>query len=142
MGNKSTAIATGQGTVWITVSTLNRFVKCEIQNVLYVPELSYQLFSVAFIDCKGLKTPFHNGMCKIYKKEQVVAEQKLFNGLYFLNIVTSECKANNIEHRMISNLDLWHQRLAHVQGWKHWSNYGKSSRAPIPKHKSIRSEKC
>lgn len=157
MGDKSIVTATGKGTVWITLLVQKKQLRCKLQNVLFVPELSYQLFSVGCVDTKGMVTAFKNKTCTISQNDKIVAEGKLRSGLYYLCTVTNDYASKNEEQAMLADLGLWHQRLAHVHsdgiiemvkrnivtGIKIGSSktvsscsgclYGKNTRAPTPK---------
>lgn len=69
MGDKSTIAATGKGLNWITLPVQKEMLRFKLQNVLFVPELSYQLFPIRCVDKESMvaaleKTKFAN-YCRI-----------------------------------------------------------------------------
>ena len=167
MGDNSSVTAHGRGTTWISLLVNGHSVRCKLQNVLYVPELSYQLLSVGVMDDMGLETTFGDNVCRITKGTRLMAMGTLHNGLYVLNTSSGSQspKETQREMAMVANLNLWHQRLAHVhedgirtmvrngvvEGIKLDPNqklgtcsgcvYGKSTRAQIPKQGGTRTKK-
>lgn len=90
--------------------------KCEAKNVLYLPGLSCNLFSVKRIAKAGLQVCFEEGKAEVKKNGAVVAFGRLNGKLYELDIF---CKRSEMGSAMISgkvsrNAVLWHQRFGHV----------------------------
>lgn len=103
--------AVGIGNIHCFVFVNNNFVKCKLQNVLYVPELKQNLLSVKRLEKLGHKLIFESGKVNIYLHGKLIAEgfrDTLYKlKLYFDN---SECYANHTEE----NIKLWHARLGHL----------------------------
>lgn len=90
--------------------------KCEAANVLYLPDLSCNLFSVKRIAKSGLQVCFDDDKAEVKKNGVVVAVGRLKGKLYELDIF---CKRSEMGSAMVSgkvsrNVVLWHQRYGHV----------------------------
>lgn len=103
------AIGTGNIRISASVSRkVNR--KGTLHDVLHVPDLKQNLFSVKSATSRDLIIQFGHTRCWIKnKRSQIHAMGTLVNKLYYLDLVDSDhraCKA--------SCNDIWHQRLAHA----------------------------
>ena len=87
----------GEGTVAITCIVDNKRVPCLIQNIQYVPGLTYGLLSCKVLNRKGLSILLEDEIARIRLKDgTVVAESLKMGKLYFLNMDnTSPAKNNN-----------------------------------------------
>ncbi|CAI5771537.1 Retrovirus-related Pol polyprotein from transposon TNT 1-94 [Podarcis lilfordi] len=106
--------AKGAGSMSLKCNINNECIENTISRVLYVPELSCNLISVSTLDKKGFQITFGNGECKVTKNGKVVAQAKLINGVYELDL--SENQSAKVAHSSQKNeadLDLWHRRLGH-----------------------------
>ncbi len=114
LGNGKFAKVVGQGKIRIKIMVEGRRTTCEINNVLLVPELGYQLLSVPMFDKSGLETSFHSGRCIIKRASTTVATGTMVGNLYKLD---THCENHNYTSKALvaTSLQLWHQRLAHVQ---------------------------
>lgn len=103
--------AVGIGNVQISVK-LNRQVqrKATMYNVLHVPDLKQNLFSVHSAATRGMIIHFGHSRCWIKNKaNQVHAMGTLVGKLYYLDLESSVHKANQV-----ASNTFWHQRLAHI----------------------------
>lgn len=81
--------------------------KCRLENVLFVPKLSYSLLSVSKASEAG-KTKFG---CKILNKEKkIIASATRFGNLYYLEY----CKEEKLNVAEKGNEMLWHRRYGHI----------------------------
>ena len=85
--------------------------KCTLHDVLYVPELSYSLFSVSKATKRGITVTFDDTKCFLLDKDQeIVAEGVKKGRLYYL-----ECDLPHIEKvNSIETNQLWHRRYGHL----------------------------
>jgi len=86
--------------------------KCKLENVLYVPKLSYSLLSVSKASEAGKTTKFDKKGCKIFNKEKkVIAIATKHGNLYYLDHSKKGESANttNCDNEM-----LWHRRYGHI----------------------------
>ena len=87
--------------------------KLTLHDVLYVPELNYNLISIGKLSDKGYLSSFHLNFCKIeFKKNFAIKCLKNANNMY-------ELKTKNTIHALISvgiekDWSLWHYRLGHL----------------------------
>ena len=72
-GNSNTADVAGTGCFVLELSVNGSVIKSELNNVLHVPDLGYQLLSVSTLDRSGLTTCFGAGQCKIHKNSILFA---------------------------------------------------------------------
>ncbi|KZC07576.1 Copia protein [Dufourea novaeangliae] len=86
---------------------------CELENVLYIPELRGNLMSVSAIDKQGGKVEFYNGQVKICKNERVIFRGKRNDGgLYAVKEITDE--GSVLMTTKHNSVRLWHYRLGHL----------------------------
>ena len=165
MGDNSPTKAVGKGTIRIAMQTDNGFVNGLLTEVLYVPGIAKNLFSVSKSTSEGLKIEFSTKFCFIRNNNgTVVGKGVRENNLYKLS-----CRTNNPERALladtkIDNVELWHRRFGHlgVNGLKLLSKlnmvndfdfddntelklctsciYGKQHRTPFPNHSDTRAK--
>ena len=87
---------------------------CQLHDVLYVSDLSYNLLSISKMTEAGKKVNFHNDLCLIRDQKERVIDIALKKGnLYYLNCVNHYhpprvCVAENESERV------WHRRYGHL----------------------------
>lgn len=105
--------AVGSGNIQISIK-LNRQVqrKATLYDVLHVPLLKQNLFSVKSTTSKGMMIQFGHSRCWIKdRSNRVHAMGTLVGKLYYLDLKSSVHRANLV----ISNTHtVWHRRLAHI----------------------------
>ena len=70
LGDGHTVKAVGRGVVLLTISTDDvKTNKCKLQDVLYVPKLSFNLLSVVASTKAGMLVQFTEGGCEIFDGE-------------------------------------------------------------------------
>ena len=113
LGDGSSLEGPAEGTVILdTVLPNGRAKKCRIENVLYVPKLSYSLLSVSKASEAGKITRFNRTGCEILNKEKrVVATATRVGNLYYLEYCR---KVQNLNVTEKSNEMLWHRRYGHI----------------------------
>lgn len=86
-----------------------------IENVLYVPKLKKNLFSVGVCTRKGFDVVFRRKIAQIKRGNEVVANGiKQSNGvcrMLFRVVKTGSAEEANLA---ATNLNVWHERLGHV----------------------------
>lgn len=120
-------IAVAKNGEWITayhsgtvrmISIVNgKRIPCTVHNVLYVPSLRCNLFSVLKIESKGMKVVFSNGKVYVYNRSEVVATGVRHGKLYELDFYTvTDCKSDSmlVCGRIDKSLELWHRRFGHL----------------------------
>ena len=112
LGNRSTVTAIGKGSVQMRLQVDDRITKCLFQNVLYIPNLGFQLISVPIMDKRGFTTEFGHGRVKITRKGKTIATGSMSkSGLYVLD---KSPKTVQRDRALAASLKIWHHRLAHV----------------------------
>jgi len=118
LGDGSTVEAVGVGNVCVRmVFTGIESKKAVLYDVLYVPKLRCNLFSVRAAAGKGNMLQFGHTRCWIWDKNRKLRGMgSLVDKLYQL-----DCEAVPREHASVAtmqrnDIDLWHQRLGHLNG--------------------------
>ena len=107
---------TKRGTVKLKLKQLDGTYKsATLHDVLYVPELLYNLLSISKATDFGKRVKFDDSMCKIINEDQgAVGSAMKCGSLYYLN-----CQKFN-QRQMInaakeqSNIAIWHHRYGHL----------------------------
>ncbi len=122
VGDAQTIPSLGEGTVSITCIVNSKPVSCHIQDVQYVPNLTYGLISCFVLNCRGLGAHFKDGVCKVHDKQGcVIAETVRDGSLYYLNMKaspslmphTSINADTDTAFVILPSFDLVHKWLAH-----------------------------
>lgn len=119
LGDGRTVDVVGTGTVKIAMLFDNyNTMNCEIENVLYVPKLSCNLFSVKSATNKGKVVQFGHSKCWIRDANgKLCGTGSLVNKMYQLNCETiSQKEYASVASADQTGMDLWHQRLGHTNG--------------------------
>ena len=86
----------------------------ELCNVLFMPKLTCNLFSVSTVVARGYVVQFDKNDLHIYiKKNEIIGQGKLMGKLYHLCCQSCE-SAFVLNASKTSELDLWHHRLGHL----------------------------
>ena len=118
-----TTFVEGIGDIPIEINIRNQWERGLLTDVLYVPTLQRNLFSVSSAACKNVDTLYNKNGCQMLADGVVVMEGSLEGMLYKLHIraLTSPSHANVITSFGTSSkadgtrsLAIWHQRLCHV----------------------------
>ena len=90
--------------------------ECVLYNVLYVPQLSYNLFSVSRATEMGKTISFDKTSCRVYNaNEKLIAVASKIGSLYFLNCCSHQVNvADNQCHELVTKEEMWHRRLGHL----------------------------
>ena len=119
LGDGRSVNAYGYGQVDITMILGNKEKdqrKSILTKVLYVPKLATNLFSARAAASKGKVVQFGHTLCWIKdSKGQVVARGRLVGNMYRLDCkVDKHGNQASIANETGAKLDLWHQRMAHL----------------------------
>lgn len=112
-----------------------------VKDVLCVPSLTTNLLSVSELIKNGNNVVFEASNCYIRNKvNELVATASLNNGVYKLDIKTTDCL---LAAPAVANAELWHRRLAHINisDLKKMKN-GTVDGLSYPEETSNMSEKC
>ncbi len=90
--------------------------ECKLHNVLFVPNLSYNLLSVSNVAEAGKSVSFEETTCNIFRSDgEMIAIANKVGCLYYLDIQPIvECSNAVNEGTEPSNEMLWHQPYGHL----------------------------
>ena len=109
--------AVGRGVVLLeTKLPSGRTKKCKLQDVLYVPKLSYNLLSVSKITDAGKSTRFGEANCQILDEQRkLIAVANRVGDLYYLNCHSHLQKVHTAANKSLETKeDIWHRRYGHL----------------------------
>ena len=93
LGDGHKVKATKRGKVSVTTRVPEGRQKCTLHDVLYVPELAYNLFSVSRASGKGKKVIFSKKTCQVREPDgRVLASGKCRGSLYHLELANDQYK--------------------------------------------------
>ena len=114
LGNGHHLNAVGRGTVYVDLSSGDNQ-KCKLSNVLYVPDLSYNLLSVPQAMAKVDRTVFTSTKCEFLGADgTVVATGRRDGGLFYLNCGGKHVTAHVTQESDTLPEELWHKRYGHL----------------------------
>ena len=97
LGGRSRVLTTGTGTVPVRMRADMRWHSAELQDVLFVPDLSCNLLSVARLTQRGAKVQFLGDGCQFYdRRGQLTCEGHLQGNLYLMDMQPTSPKASRI----------------------------------------------
>ena len=117
LGNGTDCEAVGIGRVAVNM-VCEGTVKCYVlSDVLYVPNLVNNFFSVTAATLKGHKITFKGKQCSFFRDGKLIATDHRMNHLWYIDCASSDthdtCAVMKDAHDK-GTLVLWHQRLGHV----------------------------
>ena len=114
LGDGRALMATSRGTVSMEMKLPNNKTRrCKLLDVLYVPNLSYNLLSVSKAAEAGKVTNFDDIHCQIFdSKRKLIAVATRIGSLYYLNCKSSREQASPIKEESKENM--WHRRFGHL----------------------------
>ncbi|CAG9137695.1 unnamed protein product [Plutella xylostella] len=111
VGNGTAISAMGRGQVAAQVFNGSEWIDTTIDNVLFVPELKTNLFSVNRAADRGYVMLTDDSGCKFYKQKQVCAIANRVGNMYYMDLRYKNSAANVTQVK--SELYEWHERLVH-----------------------------
>ena len=118
LGDGHNLKASGKGTVLLQMSLHDGTMrKCSLNDVLYVPSLSYNLLSVSKAAEAGKTTRFNKTSCEILTSEgKIVSEGTKVGSLYYLDCHLDCLHAANTAENQTQETteDTWHRRFGHL----------------------------
>lgn len=120
IGNGEIILAHGKGEIDIFSFNGTEWKRNYLAEVLYVPDLKYNLFSVAAALDKGLELSLNHQKCNLRKNGSVVAMGDRLNNMYRMKfkVLLSQIKEKSAMDACIhvgkrEDFQVWHERLAH-----------------------------
>jgi hypothetical protein len=115
LGNNETVDAIGRGEIIMNMKTNNKPVEATLTEVLHVPQLAKNLFSISQATKHGWEGKFSNEKIYLYHPRT-----KTFGGVGIRegNLYALQCKVTvptaNLTTAKPTNVTLWHERLGHL----------------------------
>ena len=115
LGDGRTVKAEGKGSVCLRIRDNKQIEKkISLSSVLFVPDLSCNLFSVRDITDKGNRMMFDDITCNVITRGDVVIASGYKRGNLYVLDGTADRQPDEALVAAQPSSDLWHQRLAHV----------------------------
>lgn len=101
--------ATGRGDVTLMMNMADGKSRCTLHDVLYVPNLTVNLFSVSKAAQAGKRTEFTKDGCHVRGKgDQLIARGYQDRNLYYLD------QGREQHHMYTASVSTWHRRFGHL----------------------------
>ena len=114
LGDNHVIKSAGCGTVKIQLAQKNgSYLDCTLYDVLYVPELSFNLLSISRITDRGKTVTFDEFTSDIICEDGEIIGSAIKNGcLYYLSCKNIKQRVNAA--RVSAGVNVWHQRYGHL----------------------------
>lgn len=112
IGNGKYISATGKGDINILAFDGRTWNEKHLSNVLYVPQLKYNLFSAGAALEKELQLHSDNGMCQLKKNGETILMGERQGKLYHMKIKNIPVEKNSEAHVTICTFQEWHEHMA------------------------------
>ena len=112
LGDGRSLNAIGYGVVTLTMELR----KCDLHDVLLVPDLSYNLVSMSKATEAGKTVEFSNDVCSITNQwGKKIATASRISGLYYVDCQSNSCQVNTVRVKgQESKKSTWHRRVGHL----------------------------
>ncbi len=108
LGNNTIMHAKGQGSIKMDLKVYNKLINGILTNILYVPELCKNLFSIGKVISRNLTLQFQQDEVIIFKQSQPIMTVTRRNSLYYVNGLAIPPLQVNLT--MTSNeVQIWHE---------------------------------
>ncbi|XP_029665843.1 uncharacterized protein LOC115237128 [Formica exsecta] len=115
LGNSGQCKVTGSGTVIIDKLVNGKWQQARIEDVLLVPDIKKNLFSVGACARKGYNVIFDKQSVVLMKRGKIQAVgHKQSNDIYKLFFKVNAQNSGNEANMSATNLRQWHERLRHI----------------------------
>lgn len=115
LGDNEECPVLGSGTINIKKFVNGVWVQSTINNVLYVPGLKKNLFSVGVCAENGFTTIFEESQVKVMREDKLVASGIRQNNRIYRMLFVVVPPGEKIEANVsVANFRMWHERLGHV----------------------------
>jgi len=112
IGDSSCIEVEGHGTIEVLALVKGQWEPRTVEDVLYVPKLKKNLFSVGATTNKNLKVVFKDNKMEVYGKRLLAVGIKQTNQCYKMLFKTASKPQANVS--TTDSIMLWHERLGHV----------------------------
>ena len=116
LGDDRIVQALGKGNVHIEIKSKKKYEPRRLVDVLYVPDLGKNLFSVSATAKRGYSVEFNQHTCLILDQNGTISGSgRMMNNLYVLDVKEEQ---DDSKHANVSTSDtseeIWHQRYGHL----------------------------
>ena len=113
LGDSRVIKSAGSGTVKVKLTQRDgSYRDCTLHDVLYVPDLSFNLLSIAKATEYGKVLTFNESTCNIISEGDVVGSATKNGNLYYLDCSSFKQRVNTAKTR--TGVNVWHQRYGHL----------------------------
>ena len=114
LGDNRVIKSAGCGTVKIQLAQKDgSYLDCTLYDVLYVPDLSFNLLSISRITDRGKTVTFDDSTCDIMCQDgEIIGSATKTGCLYYLNCKSIRQRVNVTRAR--AGVNVWHQRFGHL----------------------------
>lgn len=115
LGDNKKCEIVGEGDIYIDKYVNGKWCAARITDVLYVPSIKKNLFSVGVCTSRGLEVVFRDDYVRIENNDEVLAiGLKQTNHIYHMLFRVKDPKTIKEVNISETNLRVWHERLGHV----------------------------
>ena len=116
LSDNRTVEALGKGSIWLRVKADGKYIQAELSEVLYVPSLAKNLFSVRAVVDKNLTVIFKDEKCTILNSNGDVMGTGKKDGKLFILDCNMVSYQSHQGHSALAETSakLWHQRFGHL----------------------------
>jgi Reverse transcriptase (RNA-dependent DNA polymerase)/gag-polypeptide of LTR copia-type/Integrase core domain/GAG-pre-integrase domain/Domain of unknown function (DUF4219) len=113
LGNGTVCNAVGIGCVSLKILCNDKVNSYILTDVLYVPNLTNNFFSVSAATSKGYSITFAKKQCLISQNGKLTATGSNVNHIWYIDCLKEDMCAS-LKTSAVDKLNLWHKRLGHV----------------------------
>lgn len=122
--------AIGKGDINVLAFDGHTWNEKHLSNVLYVPDLKYNLFSVGAALDKGLELRSDNTTCELQKDGKTILMGKQRGNLFHIKLRVISVRSDVDAHATVCTFRDWHERMAH-QNARYVKNFLKQTNVEI-----------
>ena len=138
--------AYGKGKIKVETFVDGKWVACTMNDVLYVPGMKRNLFSIRSVTRRGIDfCILREGInCMFLQNQKIIARGSVIGNLYKVDmrvIIPSVCNLSNRAESNADTLQLWHERLCH-RNIRHVKDFLKNSNIKVVEDSNFFCEGC
>ena len=116
LGDNREVQALGKGNIWLNIKAGDKYKPVRLVDVLHVPDLAKNLFSVSVVAKRGYSIELQQSGCVILDKcGTVLGSGMIQDNLYALDVSETNMEFHDVNVSTNEHLeDLWHQRYGHL----------------------------
>lgn len=111
--NDVTLSALRKGDVNGLLHSNGKFIKCRLENVLFVENLKCNLLSIRKMEEAGMKIIFDRGVATVHHKGNIIAVANRNEKLYEMELLLEKKEFVGVSVA-VNDMELWHHRMGHL----------------------------